>query len=150
MADLDTIAFSKNKSGVKPDTQHIMVVDDEEAIVGLVENFLKSSGYRVTTYSGGEEALDGLRLNPADFDLVITDNNMPNLSGIQLAAEIAKLKSEIPVILMSGDSCISLKKKAIALGLKGCIAKPFSLADIVDAVRKVLTGGYYFCLYSGL
>ncbi len=144
MADLNTMAFSKNKLGVKPDTQHIMVVDDEEAIVGLVENFLKSSGYRVTTYSDGEEALASLGSNPGSFDLVITDHNMPKKTGIQLAAEISKLKSEIPIILMSGDSYFLLKEDVAALGFKGCIAKPFGPADLVDAVRKVLAGGYYF------
>ncbi len=144
MADLDTMAFSRDKSGVKPDTQHILVVDDEEAITSLVESFLKSSGYRVTTYSSGEEALSGLRLNPGNFNLVITDYNMPKISGIQLAAEIGNLKSEIPVILMSGDSYFLLKEDVAALGFKGCIAKPFSLDNLVDAVRKVLAGGNYF------
>ena len=144
MADLDTMSFSRDKAGVKPDTQHILVVDDEEAITSLVESFLKSSGYRVTAFSSGEKALSGLRLNPGNFDLVITDYNMPKISGIQLAAEIGNLKSKIPVILMSGDSCIFLNEKTVALGLKGCIAKPFDLDNLLVAVRKVLEGGHYF------
>ncbi len=144
MADLDTMSFNRDKAGVKPDTQHILVVDDEVAITDLVRSFLESSGYRVTTYSDGEEALASLGSNPGSFDLVITDHNMPKKTGIQLAAEISKLKIEIPVILMSGDSYFLLKEDVAALGFKGCIAKPFGPADLVDAVRKVLAGGYYF------
>ncbi len=144
MVDLDTMSFSRDKAGVKPNTQHILVVDDEEAIADLVRSFLESSGYRVTTYSDGEEALASLGSNPGSFDLVITDYNMPKKTGIQLAAEISKLKSEIPIILMSGDSYFLLKEDVAALGFKGCIAKPFGPADFVDAVRKVLAGGYYF------
>lgn len=143
MADLGTMAFSMEKLEVKPDTRHILVVDDEEAIAGLIESYLKSSGYRVTAFSSGEKALVGLRLNPGNFDLVITDYHMPRLSGIKLAAEIGKLKNEIPVILMSGDCCFILRENAAALGIKGCIAKPFSLADLADAARKVLAGGNY-------
>ncbi len=114
MADLDTMSFNRDKAGVKPDTQHILVVDDEVAITDLVRSFLESSGYRVTTYSDGEEALASLGSNPGSFDLVITDHNMPKKTGIQLAAEISKLKSEIPIILMYGESYFLLKEDVAA------------------------------------
>lgn len=144
MADLETLVFSKDKSGVKPDTQHILVVDDEMAITDLVRSFLRIFGYRVTTFSSSEEALADLRLNPDSFDLVITDHHMPKKTGVQLAIEISKIKNEIPVILTSGDSNFLLEENVAASGFKGCIAKPFNLDNLLVAVRKVLAGGLYF------
>jgi CheY-like chemotaxis protein len=80
----------------------ILYVDDEESLAQLGEEFLGDMGYQVTSACSGNQALDLFQQNPKGFDLLITDESMPGLSGTELAQKIYQLSPELPVILCSG------------------------------------------------
>ncbi len=79
-----------------------MYVDDEENLALLGQEFLGDLGYLVDCAYSGEQALELFVQQPDRFDLVITDESMPNISGIQLAQELYRLASQVPVVLCSG------------------------------------------------
>lgn len=80
----------------------ILFVDDEESLALLGEEFLGDIGYQVTSVFSGEQALELFQQNPEKFDLIITDESMPGMTGIELAQKIYQEKPELPVILCSG------------------------------------------------
>jgi len=91
-----------NENAMLPGTERIMLVDDEHAIVKSLSSILRSSGYKITEFTDSMQAADNFKNNYQDYDIVITDNSMPKLTGTDLAKEIKRHNPEIPVILMSG------------------------------------------------
>ncbi len=84
--------------------EHIFFIDDEMPIVKLNKMTLERLGYKVTTSTSSLEALEAFRVAPGSFDLVITDMTMPNMTGDKLAAELIKIRPDIPVIICTGYS----------------------------------------------
>jgi PAS domain S-box-containing protein len=118
--------------------ERILFVDDETLQVDLVTQMLKRLGYRVTAFTRSDEALAAFRENPDQFDLVITDMTMPNLTGDRLAREIMALRTEMPVILCTGYSEQVGEEKAVSLGIKGFAMKPLVMAELNALIRRVL------------
>jgi PAS domain S-box-containing protein len=118
------------------DGEHILLVDDEIRIVQMLQQMLESSGYKVTGLTNGKEALDVFRKNPAEFDLVITDMTMPKITGGDLAGELLRIRSDIPIILCTGFN-IS-KETAKSLGVTELLAKPLLKEEVERVVKKVL------------
>ena len=83
-------------------SERILFVDDEEALVEMGEDILAELGYEVTSRMNGREALALLRLDPSRFDLVITDQTMPEMTGIELAREILAIRADMPIIMCTG------------------------------------------------
>ena len=123
-----------------PGSEHILFVDDEECLVGFGEKFLKRLGYRVTGKTSSIEALEMLRANPDDFDLVVTDQTMPNMAGDDLAREIMKIRPDMPVILCTGFSSKIDQVKAAEIGIKEFIMKPVDIVKLGNVIRQVLDG----------
>jgi DNA-binding NtrC family response regulator len=121
-------------------TERILVVDDESLIVNVYKAILERFGYTVTATISSEEALEKVRSHAEDFDLVITDQTMPNLSGVELAREIMKIKADMPIILCSGYSNVVSPEDALALGIKRYAMKPVELTTLAKLVREVLDG----------
>lgn len=119
-------------------TEKILLVDDEEAIVRMEQQVLERLGYRVTTRTGSVEALETFKANPDSFDLVVTDMTMPNMTGVQLAGKIKKIRSDILVILCTGFSYQINDEKSKALGIQGFVMKPVVIKEIAKTIRKVL------------
>ncbi len=119
-------------------TERILVVDDENYIADLNKMILERLGYTVTATTSSEEALDLIHLYPDRFDLIITDQTMPNLSGVELAEKILNLKPSIPVILCTGYSSVITKEEALAIGIKKYARKPVNRSTLVRIVRQVL------------
>ena len=119
-------------------SEGILFVDDEAFIVDVGSKILESLGYQVTTRTGSAEALELFRSRPDDFDLVITDMTMPNMTGDKLAEEMMKIRSNIPIIMLTGYSKKISEKKASEIGIKGFAYKPISRKDLAKTVRKVL------------
>jgi len=113
-------------------------VDDEVLIISTVKQQLDRMGYRVTVRTSSIEALEVFRKQPADFDLVITDLTMPNMTGDRLTWEIKRIRPDIPVILCTGFSDKINPEKALAMGIDEYILKPVIRKDIDAAIRKVL------------
>ncbi len=119
-------------------TGHIMLVDDEKSIIHLETQMLERLGYQTSGFTGSRDALAAFKIEPSRFDLVITDMNMPNMNGMQLAAELIAIRSDIPIILCTGFSERINDKKAEALGIGGLLMKPVGMKDLALKVREVL------------
>jgi two-component system, cell cycle sensor histidine kinase and response regulator CckA len=118
--------------------EHILLVDDEPVVIEVLQEMLELQGYRITTADGSQKALDAFRNNPRDFDLVITDMTMPNLTGDRLSQEMKKIRTDIPVILCTGFSDKLADKRAQDFGVQDFMLKPIKQADLVKTVRNVL------------
>ena len=120
--------------------ERILLVDDQNLIVDMEKQMLERLGYHITPRTSSIEALEAFRANPDTFDLVITDMTMPNMTGDQLAGELIKIRSDIPIILCTGFSELISKEKAEALGIKGFLLKPVVIKDLSSVIREVLDG----------
>ncbi len=129
------------KENQKPVTGHasIFLVDDEEMLTEVNGSILETLGYSVTACNSGAEALRVFSKNPDMFDLVITDMTMPGMTGLDLAAEIKKEKPGIPVILCTGYNEQLTKEKAEKTGICDIVMKPFTAAELGQAVQRALT-----------
>ncbi|MEN8188719.1 MAG: PAS domain S-box protein [Thermodesulfobacteriota bacterium] len=119
-------------------TERILVVDDEPLLVKVNELQLRQLGYRVTGTTDSRDALHTIQTDPEQFDLIITDQTMPGLSGIELAKEVQKINPMLPIILCTGHSDIVTKEKALTLGIKRYVSKPILKDELLQAIRDVL------------
>jgi CheY-like chemotaxis protein len=117
--------------------EHILIVDDEPAILGMLQRILESRGFRVTAFTSSNEALAGFREAPDVFDAIITDQTMPRMSGVELARAVHELRPSIPVVLTTGyvdDAAHRERGRDIA----GVMVKPFEAAAITVLLRNAL------------
>lgn len=119
-------------------TGSILLVDDEQELVSSCSEFLVNLGYRVHAETDSKTALQVFKSSPENFDLIITDFNMPGMSGDKLAQEILAEKPGIPIILCSGYSHSFDESAATALGIREYLKKPISLKGLALTVRKYL------------
>lgn len=129
------------EEGTSGGNELIMVVDDESAVRVVLKHMLSREGYRVHTYEGSLEAVRRFRENPGRYDLIITDMTMPDMTGAELARECMSLRPELPVILMTGYSESVDREKALTMGIKEFILKPFPQKELCMMVREVLDHG---------
>ena len=120
--------------------ERILVVDDEAILVELNTQRLSRLGYEVSTMTSSIDALDLFRKEPDQFDLVVTDYTMPNMTGMDLAQELMKIRPDIPVILCTGHSETISPETAKQAGIKEFLMKPIAKHDLARAVRRVLDG----------
>ena len=118
--------------------EKILFVDDEPSICSMAEKMLKRLGYGVEVRLDPIKALDLLRSKPDDFDLLITDMSMPEMTGIQLCKKIKEIPCDIPIIICTGDRALIDEEKAGNLGVAGYIPKPASMAETVEIIREIL------------
>jgi CheY-like chemotaxis protein len=116
----------------------ILLVDDEDSMRVTCGRLLSSMGYHVTCAADSREALETLRRDPSAFDLVLTDQSMPHLSGVELARELHRLRPEIPVVLTSGFSESLQGKSPEALGVRSILWKPYTLEELSRTVGDAL------------
>jgi predicted ATPase/signal transduction histidine kinase/GAF domain-containing protein/CheY-like chemotaxis protein len=116
----------------------VMIVDDEPALVALAEETLAELGYEPVGFDSSLAALQAFRAEPKRFDLVLTDETMPNLTGTELAREIRQLRPEISIILMSGYGGTQLSERAQAAGVIDVLRKPLVRRDIAEPVARAL------------
>jgi PAS domain S-box-containing protein len=119
-------------------SETIMFVDDEESLVELARESFGESGYTIKTFENGRQALEAFRQNPHEYDLIVTDMNMPLLNGMDLARKVMELRPSIPVVLCTGYSKLINKEKAIKMGIRGYLEKPLTMGSLMHEVRTVL------------
>jgi PAS domain S-box-containing protein len=119
-------------------TERILLVDDEAVQVESVRMMLERLGYEVTAKTDSAEALALFAGDPARFDLVITDQTMPQLTGTKLIEEMVRLRPDVSIILYTGFSEMVDANGAFALGAREFLMKPFSMRDMAVAVRRAL------------
>lgn len=118
--------------------ERILLVDDEEVQCRSGQHLLERLGYTVTTSTDSLEALEVFRAQPDAFNLVITDQSMPGLTGIQLAERLMQIRPDIPVILCTGFSEVVDGKEAKAMGIQKFMMKPFSARQLAETIRRIL------------
>ncbi len=121
--------------------ERILFVDDERDYVIGQQKMLERSGYQVTAGIDSREILGVFRDRPDDFDLVITDQTMPHLTGEMLAKEMLKLRPDIPIILCSGSAIDSIglsPERARAIGIREILLKPVDRKELHRTVRRLL------------
>lgn len=135
------IEISPDASGREPTplgSERILIIDDEEPIIGMMNDILTHLGYRVTSLTNSTEALELFCAQPNDFDLVITDQIMPLLSGEELTEKMLAIRPDIPVILFSGNDFSMSEKKAQAIGARKFLLKPLAMNQLAVSIREIL------------
>jgi len=118
-------------------TERILLVDDEQIVLNMATTVLEGLGYSITAEAESKRAYEVFGTGPAEFDLVITDYTMPELTGIDLALAIRRIRPDIPVIICTGFSEKMTDDRSDELGLE-LLLKPYSIKQLSDTVRKVL------------
>lgn len=121
--------------------ERILFVDDEPALARLGQEMLERLGYDTVVHTNSLEALETFRAAPQRFDLVITDQTMPHLTGEALTRELWRIRPDIPIILCTGFSHTMTEDKAQALGIEAFLVKPLAMRELALAIRSVLTHG---------
>ncbi len=121
-------------------SERILFVDDEQPIVDIAKQMVEQLGYSMVTRTSSLEALELFRAKPDEFDLVITDMTMPNMTGEELANELMFIRPDIPIILCTGFSRSVTEKKAKAMGIQAFILKPILRQELAETIRRVLDG----------
>ena len=133
-------AEKKKEDELPTGNERILLVDDDPSIVNMIRQMLEGLGYTVTSMTDSTAAIEKFKSTTDDFDLVITDMAMPKMSGDQLAAELIKVRRNIPILLCTGHSDTIDEKKAKQIGVKGFAMKPLDKGKLARAVRAVLDG----------
>jgi PAS domain S-box-containing protein len=132
-------AESAGAVALQGEGKRILYVDDDEAIVFLMERLLERRGYRVSGYTDARKALAAVRDEPAAFDLVVTDYNMPGLSGLDVARAVREIRADLPVAIASGVLTEELKALAPTVGVFELIYKPNTVDELCDVVARLVS-----------
>ncbi len=127
-----------SRAPVASGTERILLVDDEGAQVESVQNMLERLGYKVVAKTDSAEALALFRRNPQLFDLVITDQTMPQMTGVKLAEEVLRVRPDVPIILCTGFSETVDANGAQASGICQFLMKPFAVREMAETIRRAL------------
>lgn len=119
--------------------ERVLLIDDEETLAELSKDILERLGYGVTVQHSSMDALNIFQNNPDAFDVVITDQTMPGMTGFDLARQLLQIRSDIPIILCTGYSKLIDEETAKSIGIKEFALKPLSRGKIASLLRKVLT-----------
>ena len=119
-------------------TEHILFIDDEAMLADMGKDMLERMGYRVTAKTNSLDALTTFQNQPETFDLVITDQTMPGITGVDLSRRILQTQPDMPIILCTGYSSQTSEEEAQTLGIKGFAMKPLAKKDLAVLVRKML------------
>lgn len=138
MESQKTGATTHSGSGVPTGSESVLVVDDEEYVVVMLTEMLQRLGYRVRGFKDSIEAFAEFSRNPAEYDILVTDQTMPKMTGSELAEQCMRIKDGLPVVLCTGFSEILTEEKARAIGIREYVTKPVVKADMARAIRKAL------------
>jgi PAS domain S-box-containing protein len=127
----------RQQRAAAPPGAHILYVDDDEMIAFLMERLLQREGYRVTVFTHAAKALAAVRDRAEPFDLVITDYNMPGMSGLDFARAVKALQPDSPVAITSGYISEELRAQAPAAGVSELIYKPNTVEELFAAVDRL-------------
>jgi CheY-like chemotaxis protein len=118
----------------------LLIVDDEADLVELEKEMVERLGYSAVTVGESTAALALFKEDPDKYDLVLTDQTMPDITGIELARELVSLRPDIPVVLITGYHDGVDAESAREAGVKVIIGRPMALAEIGLAIKQLLTG----------
>jgi CheY-like chemotaxis protein len=118
--------------------ERVLVVDDEEALMAVTSETLKRLGYEPAAFPDGAAALAEFELRPERFDVVITDEVMPGLTGTDLASSLRRRRRDLPIVLVSGYIGPMMSERALAAGVDAILKKPVQSRELAAALARVL------------
>ena len=121
-------------------SRHILYLDDDDTLVFLVRRLLERRGYRVTAMLNQQDAINAVRDNPSGFDLLLTDFNMPGMSGLDVAKAVLAINPALPVAVTSGYITDELQAAALAVGVREVIFKTDAVEDFCAMVARLVGG----------
>lgn len=133
--------LASSDSGTPPprgNGEHIMVIDDNPAILETSRRLLIFLGYDAHAFSSPDAAFDVFHSDPAQISVVITDSSMPEMSGLAFARRIRELRTDIPIIMVTGLCTEDIMEEAVASGIKRVVAKPITLQELAISLRDLL------------
>lgn len=119
-------------------SEHILLIDDDDGLLLMVKTLLERIGYKVTTKISASDAFASFCDRPEEYDLVITDQTMPGMTGIELAEKIFLVRPEIPIILSTGYSPAVSREKVLAMGIKELAFKPLAFDKLSRIIRQII------------
>lgn len=134
----EAVAVDSTVADLPRGKERILFVDDEDLLAELGKKMLERLGYQVTVKTKSFEALGTFQNQPYDFDLVITDQTMPGMTGLDMARRMLQIRHNIPIILCTGYSARVDEEKAKSQGIKEFAMKPLNNSTIARLIRKVL------------
>lgn len=138
LIDKETVDADKSETKLHFGSERILYIDDEIDLISPVKAMLEKLGYTVTVNTSSVDALELFKKNPHDFDLVITDQTMPDMTGKDLAVQLRSVRQDIPVILCTGYSDQINEESALSMGISSFLLKPILISDISKIIREVL------------
>ena len=118
--------------------QHVLYIDDDDVMVAMVERLLQRAGFRVTASTDAAAALAKVKADPGAFDAVVTDFNMPEISGLDVARQIARLCPGLPVVISSGYLSDTLRAQAPQAGVRALMRKENTFEELTALLLKLL------------
>ena len=134
--DLDVWLRTVSSSGDGERRRRVLVVDDEEAVLTLFRKTFERAHYDVDTAGDGAAAIECLRAN--EYDLLVTDLQMPGVGGLSVIREARRLATDLPVVIVTGRSTEASAIEAINLGVSAYLTKPFRMGNIMAAAARAL------------
>jgi CheY-like chemotaxis protein len=116
----------------------VLYLDDDDMLGTLVERLLTRRGYEVRCYADANQALEALRAAPKAYDVVLTDLNMPQLSGLEVAERVAGIDADLPVVLLSGLPEETIRRESSLGRVRRTLYKPDAVEDLIQAIERVL------------
>jgi two-component system cell cycle sensor histidine kinase/response regulator CckA len=117
---------------------HVMYVDDDNALVFLIQRALSRRGLKVSTFTNPQLAMAALREHPLDYDLLVTDYNMPGISGVAVLREASSIRADLPMALASGYVTPEIEREAHEAGARDLIHKPNDVDEMCESVARLL------------
>lgn len=127
-----------NEADVPRGNEHLIIVDDEIALLRMLSRFFENLGYRVTAFSRSVEALETFESTSQDYDLAILDQRMPEMSGASLAAAMLRIRPELPIVVLSGHTESLTPADAARIGIRRFLSKPIPQPALGVTIRDVL------------
>ncbi|MCK4501898.1 MAG: response regulator, partial [Desulfuromonadales bacterium] len=136
--EIGAIETKPEHEDIPKGTERILFIDDEEMLANVGKEILSGVGYKITSMTDSTAALNLFTANPEQFDLIITDQTMPNLCGTDLIRKIKEIRPELPTIICTGYSRKINADQAKQQGINAFCLKPLNLQELLQTVRQVL------------
>lgn len=141
VTDAEETTYTEETHPLAKGNEYILFIDDEAALVEIGARILESLGYQVEARTSSSDTLNAFRQDPWKYNLVITDQAMPVLTGLQLAGEMRRIRPDIPIVLCTGFSDSINDENYKDHGINAYVMKPMVKKEIAAVIRKVLDGG---------
>lgn len=119
----------------------ILFVENDPSIFRIVDRMLKLLGYEAIITSNSKEAFRLIQSQSKRFDLVITDMNMPEMGGLDLAKKVLEVRPDIPIVICTGLDALEIDKEARKAGIRAILPKPFLLHELKQTISKAMVEG---------